>query len=64
VAADDEVTIAIRPEHLKIDVPGEAPSGHNTFRGTVGNQSFVGNLLNVKVQVHADRGMPAGPGVA
>jgi spermidine/putrescine ABC transporter ATP-binding subunit len=51
LAADDEVTIAIRPEHLKIDVPGEPPSGHNAFRGTVGEQSFVGNLLNVKVQV-------------
>jgi spermidine/putrescine ABC transporter ATP-binding subunit len=51
LAANDEVTIAVRPEHLKIDVPGEPPVDHNSFRGTLGDQSFVGNLLNVKVQV-------------
>ncbi len=45
------MTVAIRPEHLKIDVPGEPPTGHNTFCGIVGDQSFVGNILNVKVQV-------------
>ena len=51
LAAGDEVTIAIRPEHLTIDVPGDPPTGHNAFHGTVGDQSFVGNHLNVKVQV-------------
>jgi spermidine/putrescine ABC transporter ATP-binding subunit len=50
-AAAGEVTLAIRPEHLKIRPPGETPNGHNAFAGTIGDQSFVGNLLNVKVQV-------------
>ena len=54
VAPDAEFTVAIRPEHLKIRPSGEVPNGYNALPGRIGSQSFIGNLLNVKVQ--ADNG--------
>ena len=48
---DGEFTVAIRPEHLKIRPSGEIPNGYNALPGRIGAQSFIGNLLNVKVQV-------------
>ena len=46
-----DVTIAIRPEHLKILSRNETPEHDTCLAGRIEDQTYTGNLLTVRVQM-------------
>jgi spermidine/putrescine transport system ATP-binding protein len=46
-----QVTIAIRPERVRLAKPGAAVAGRNAMVGTVAGRRFVGNLVYLLVKV-------------
>ncbi|MGQ0664396.1 MAG: ABC transporter ATP-binding protein [Pseudomonadota bacterium] len=54
IEAGSQVTVAIRPENLELLPPGARTDGRNALEGRVSGQTFIGNLLHVRVQVRDD----------
>ena len=49
-----EITVAIRPEHLRILPADTGPAEGAALPGLVGEQTFTGNLVTVKVRIAGD----------
>ena len=62
------MTLAVRPEHLRVVRAGESPPGENVVRGRVVESIFVGNFVNLVIELAAglrvtveSRAGPSGP---
>ncbi len=62
------MTLAIRPEHLHVVRADEPPAGDNRVRGRVVESIFVGNFVNLVIELAAglrvtveSRAGPGGP---
>lgn len=54
VAPGDRVSVSVRPEHVRMSLPGTGPDGpdsDNTLTGTVDRTVFAGNFMRVLVAV-------------
>ncbi|WP_345252489.1 TOBE domain-containing protein, partial [Pigmentiphaga soli] len=50
-AAGGDVTLAVRPEHLALRPADATPDARNALRGRVADRSFVGNAVNLLVDL-------------
>ena len=50
VAAKSKVRVILRPEDIKL-ITGEAPSGHNVWRGTIQTVMFSGAHVEYRVRI-------------
>lgn len=53
---DDNLSVALRPEHLSI-VDTVAADGMNAVSGTIVNKSFTGNLMRIFVDIGGERAL-------
>ena len=51
VPVGQPITVAVRPERLKLGQPGDATAGGNALVGVVTGRRFAGNLVHLFVQI-------------